>query len=85
MEKVAPVVPNKDVPAPKIDVYSNIRTMPLHQRALFANGSKVQVKMEDDTLATLPSFSPPQLAGTKSIPVAGKKGEDDARVAPGRE
>jgi hypothetical protein len=56
MDKVAPVVPNKDVPAPKIDVYSDIRTMPLHQRALFANGSKVQVKMGDDTLATLPKY-----------------------------
>jgi hypothetical protein len=56
MDKVAPVVPNKDVPAPKIDVSSDIRTMPLHQRALFENGPKMQVKMGDITLATLPKY-----------------------------
>ena len=56
LDKAPPVAVNKDVPAPKIDVYSDIRHMHIQQRALFANGSKVQVKMGDVTLATLPKW-----------------------------
>lgn len=54
--KATPVVSNKDVPAPKIDVSSDIRSMPIYQRSLFANGSQVQVKMGDVALATLPKY-----------------------------
>ncbi|KAG9198753.1 hypothetical protein G6514_009617 [Epicoccum nigrum] len=56
MDKATPVVGNKDLPAPKIDIHSDIRSMPFHQRALFANGSTVQVKMDDVTLTTLPKY-----------------------------
>jgi hypothetical protein len=56
MDKATPVGGNKDLPVPKIDIHSDIRSMPFHQRALFANGSTVQVKMGDVTLATLPKY-----------------------------
>ena len=54
--KATPVVSKKDVPAPKIDVSSDIRSMPIYQRSIFANGPQVQVKMGDVVLATLPKY-----------------------------
>lgn len=47
----------KDGPAPTIDPTSDIRTKRREERTLFANGPKVQVKMGDKLLATLPRYA----------------------------
>lgn len=46
----------KDGPAPKIDPTSDIRTKRREERALFANGPKVQVKMGDTGLSTVSKY-----------------------------
>lgn len=46
----------KDGPAPKIDPTSDIRMKRREERALFANGPKVQVKMGDTGLSTVPKY-----------------------------
>lgn len=45
-----------DGPAPTIDSSSDIRTKSREERALFANGPKVQVKMGETALATVPKY-----------------------------
>ena len=52
--EAASVEAAKDGPAPKIDPSSDIRTKRREERVLFANGPKVQVKMGDSALATVP-------------------------------
>lgn len=47
----------KDGPAPTIDTSSDIRTKSLEERKLFANGPKVQVKMGEIALATVPKYA----------------------------
>ncbi|KAF9690759.1 hypothetical protein EKO04_011232 [Ascochyta lentis] len=46
----------KDGPAPIIDCASDIRTKSHEDRALFTNGLKVQVKMGDIALSTVPKY-----------------------------
>jgi len=46
----------KDGPAPEIDPASDIRTKRREERILFANGPKVQVKLGDKLLTTLPKY-----------------------------
>lgn len=46
----------KDGPAPTINPTSDIRTKHHEERALFANGPKVQVRLGDKLLATLPKY-----------------------------
>ncbi|KAJ4374645.1 hypothetical protein N0V86_007518 [Didymella sp. IMI 355093] len=46
----------KDGPAPTIDPTSDIRTKHREERALFANGPKVKVKIGEKLLTTLPKY-----------------------------
>lgn len=46
----------QDGPVPKIDPSSDIRTKSHEERVLFANSPKVQVKMGDTDLATMPKY-----------------------------
>ncbi|KAF2621342.1 hypothetical protein BU25DRAFT_238358 [Macroventuria anomochaeta] len=46
----------KDGPVPQIDPSSDIRTKSHEERVLFANGPKVQVRMGDISLATVPMY-----------------------------
>ncbi|KAF3040565.1 hypothetical protein E8E11_000063 [Didymella keratinophila] len=46
----------KDGPVPTIDPASDIRTKRREERALFGNGPKVQVKLGDELVTTLPKY-----------------------------
>lgn len=52
----SPLVSKKNGPAPQINPSSDIRTKSYEERILFANGLKVEVKMGETVLATLPKY-----------------------------